>query len=273
MDLTISIVNYNTKNLVKQCVKNIINSNISLDYEIIITDNNSSDNSCELFNKEIIPHFSRVRLIKSKSNRGFGAGHNLSLQKSNAMPAGGQAKYALIINSDIIILNDAIGQLYNFMERQPLCGIAGPKLLYPDLTIQPSCHPWPKFITPLYRRTLLSRTAWGLKETKRYDMLDYDHKEAKKVDWLVGACLMVRKTVWDKIQGFDERYFLYCEDIDICHKCWGAGFEVWYIPEAKMIHYHKRLSAQKKWWKACFDKSSRIHLQSHWKYFRKWGIK
>lgn len=266
MDLSISIVNYNTKNLVKQCVKNIINSHISLDYEIIITDNNSSDGSSELFGKEILPHFPRVKLIKSKSNRGFGAGHNLSLQKS-------EAKYALIMNPDIVILNDAVSQLYNFMERETQCGIAGPKLIYPDLTVQPSCHPWPKFITPLYRRTLLSRTAWGFKKTKYYDMLDYDHKEAKKVDWLVGACLMIRKTVWDKIQGFDERYFLYCEDIDICRKCWNAEFEIWHVPKAKMIHYHKRLSAQKKWRRSIFNKSSRIHIQSHLKYFKKWGLK
>ncbi|MEK9166046.1 MAG: glycosyltransferase family 2 protein [Patescibacteria group bacterium] len=266
MDLTISIVNYNTKDLVKQCVKNIINSNISLDYEIIIADNNSSDGSSELFSKEILPHSKRVKLIKFRDNRGFGAGHNLSLQKSNA-------KYALIINPDIVTLNNAISSLYKFMEKEPKCGIAGPKLIYPDLTVQPSCHTWPKFITPLYRRTPLSRTAWGLKKTKHYDMIDYDHKELKKVDWLVGACLMIRKTVWDKIQGFDERYFLYCEDIDICRKCWNAKFEVWYIPEAKMIHYHKRLSAQKKWWQFMFNKSSRTHIQSHLKYFKKWGFK
>lgn len=265
MDISISIVNYNTKNLVKQCVKNIINSNISLDYEIIITDNNSSDNSVELFSKDILPRFSQVKLIKSEYNRGFGAGHNLSLQKSNA-------KYALIINSDIVILNDAISQLYSFMEANSGCGIAGPKLIYPDLTVQPSCRAWPRFLTPLYCRTSLSSTAWGLKEIKRYDMLDYDHKEAKKVDWLVGACLMIRKTAWNKIQGFDERYFLYCEDIDICRKSWETGFEVWYVPEAKMIHYHKRLSARKKWWRALFDKSTRVHLQSHLKYFRKWGF-
>jgi GT2 family glycosyltransferase len=264
MDISISIVNYNTKNLVKQCVKNIIKSKPNLDYEIIITDSGSKDGSIELIKTEILPRFPQVRLVKS-SNQGFGTGHNLGLKNSNA-------KYIMIINADIVILNDAISQLYSFMQANKQCGIVGPKLIYPDMSVQDSCHAWPKFWTPLFRRTSLGKTVWGIREQKRYDMANYDHTATKQVDWLVGACLLIRKTLWDKINGFDERFFMYCEDIDICRHAWQLNYQVWYYPEARMIHYHKRLSAQKKWWTAVFDKSSRIHLQSHWKYFRKWGF-
>lgn len=262
MDLAISLLNYNTKNLVKQCVKNIVDSQPELEYKIIIVDNNSTDGSVDFIKKEIIPFSPRVKLIISKKNLGFGGGHNLALKNI-------QAKYILIINPDITVLENAVSKLFNFMEEDAIRGIVGPKLIYPDLSVQSSCHPWPKLLTPFYRRTPLGKTIWGTKELKRYDMLGYDHFNAKKVDWLVGACLMIRTDVWKKINGFDERYFLYYEDIDLCRQCWKADKEIWYYPEAKMIHYHKRLSAEKKWWAAIFDKSTRIHLKSHLKYFKK----
>ena len=265
MDLTISIVNYNTKNLVKQCVKNITESKPSLDYEIIIVDNDSNDHSAEFIEREILKSYQCIKLVKS-ANRGFGAGHNLALKNS-------KAKYAMIINADIVIIDDAIDKLYHFMESNPKCGIVGPKLIYPDLTIQPSCHRWPKFWTPLFRRTILGKTLFGIKELRRYDMDNFNHQFPQKVDWLVGACMIIRKDLWNKISGFDERFFLYYEDVDICRRAWQKNLEVWYQPQAKMIHYHKRMSAKNKWWISVFDKTARIHLKSHWKYFRKWELK
>ena len=110
----------------------------------------------------------------------------------------------------------------------------------------------------------------GRRELLRYDINDYDKRHPKKVDWLAGACFMIKKNVWTDIEGFDERYFMYCEDIDLCRKTWGAGYEVWYYPNVAMIHYHKRLSAQKKWWKSLFDKTTRVHIASHLKYIKKW---
>jgi len=266
MDLSISIVNFNNKNLLKHCVKNILSIKTNLSYEIIITDNKSIDNSVETIKKEILTLDKKIKLIQAQENKGFGAGHNLGLKNA-------KAKYLLIINPDIVILNQALNQLYQFMEEHPKAGIVGPKLLYPDLSLQRSAHPWPKLLTPLYRRTPLGKTIWGLKELKRYDMLEYQYQKPKKIDWLFGACLMIRKTVWEKINGFDERYFLYCEDIDLCTKSWALKHSVWCFPQAKVIHYHKRLSANASWWKALFNKTTRIHLHSHWKYMKKWRHK
>ncbi|HBH46746.1 MAG: hypothetical protein A2445_05145 [Candidatus Jacksonbacteria bacterium RIFOXYC2_FULL_44_29] len=265
MDLAISLLNYNTKNLVKQCVKNIVESPTNLKYEIIIADNHSTDGSVEFIKKKILPLYPQVKLAVSATNRGFGGGHNFALEKTTA-------PYILIINPDITVLGDSLTQLHNFLASDHSRGIVAPKLIYPDLTTQSSCHPWPKFLTPLYRRTFLGQTPWGKKELIRYDMQYFDYQTPRQVDWLVGACLLIKKEVWDKIGGFDQRFFLYYEDVDLCRKCASAGYQVWYYPEVKMIHYHKRLSAQKPWWTGIFDKSSRIHLQSHWKYFVKWGV-
>lgn len=263
MKLVISLLNYNTKNLVKQCVKNITSAALGVDYEIIIVDNASADGSVDLIKKEILPHYPQVTLKVSSTNRGFGGGHNFAL-------ADVESAMVLIINPDITILDNAIQTLLDFMAEHPRCGIIGPQLIYPDLTIQSSCHPWPKFSTPLYRRTALGNTGPGYRELARYDMLNFDHLTDRQVDWLVGACLMIRPDVWHKIGGFDERFFLYYEDVDLCRSVWKLGYEVWYCARARVIHYHKRLSAQKKWWLGIFNKSSRTHLKSHWRYFWKY---
>ena len=156
MDISISLVNTNTKNLVKQFVKNITALDIPLEYEIIIKDNESTDGSVEMIEKELLPQYPQVTLIVSP-NRGFGAGHNRGLQ-------GSSAEYVLIVNPDIVMLEDCISALHRFMQEHPKCSIVAPKLVYPDQTTQPSCYAWPTFMTPLYRRTPLGKTIWGMKE-------------------------------------------------------------------------------------------------------------
>ncbi|MBI4359600.1 MAG: glycosyltransferase family 2 protein [Candidatus Jacksonbacteria bacterium] len=262
MDLTISLVNYNTKNLVKQFVKTVTSFPIPISYEIIITDNGSRDGSADMIEREILPRHQHVKLIAGK-NVGFGAGHNRGL-------AGRTGNVFMIANADIVMLDDAITPLLRFLASDDQRGIAAPKLIYPDWSVQQSCHAYPRLATPLYRRTILQKTPWGGKELARYNLSDCDKTSPLKVDWVVGACLLIKKNVWDAVSGFDERYFMYCEDIDLCRKVWKAGYEVWYNPNVSMIHYHKRLSAQKKMLRSLFDKTTRIHIASHLKYIRKW---
>lgn len=262
MDLTISLVNYNTKNLVKQFVRSVTTFPIPLSYEIIITDNGSRDGGADMIEREILPQYKTVRLIRGK-NIGFGAGHNLGLKNA-------RGSVFMIVNPDIVMMKDAITPLYLFLMKDEKRGVVGPKLIYPDGSVQPSCHAYPRLITPLYRRTRLGKMPWGKCELARYDLQDYDKTAPRKVDWLVGACLLVKKSVWDAVGGFDERYFMYCEDIDLCRKVWNAEREVWYNPSVSMIHYHKRLSAQKAWWRSIFHKTTRIHIESHLKYMKKW---
>src|SRR3990167_4864645 len=263
MDVSISIVNYNTKNLIKQCVKNIVEIKPHPSYEIIIVDNNSHDGSVDFFEKELLPRYKEVHLIALKKNVGFGAGHDLALKNSTSSTF-------LIVNPDIVMLDHAIDELYTFLAQNNKRGIAAPKLLYADLTIQRSAHPWPTFFTPLYRRTGIGKTLWGKMKSGMYDMEKYDYVHPQKIAWAMGACLMIKRDVWDKVGGFDERYFMYYEDVDICRKAWTSGFEVWLQPKSIMIHYHKRHSAQKKWWASLFNKTARIHMNSHVHYFRKW---
>ena len=180
-------------------------------------------------------------------------------------------EYILILNPDVVVKKDAMNVLHKFLQDHSQVAIVGPKLYNPDGTVQYSCFRWPRFFTPLARRTPLGKTKSGQKELESYLMLGYNHKISRQVNWLLGAALFIRRQALDEIGGgFDPRYFLYCEDIDLCRQFKQKKWQVWYVPKAEMIHYHKRLSDKRHWFFSLLDKTARIHLQSHLKYFWKW---
>lgn len=259
MDLTIIILNYKQKGLIKYCLKNLLSLNIPLKYEIIVVDNASNDGCGEMIKDE----FMSVKLIKADKNRGYAAGNNLGIKKA-------QGKYILILNPDITILSDAIVKLYEFMEEHTQAGICGPKILNPDGSIQYTCSRFPDWRLPFYRRTFLSKSKKGKKWNDYYLMMDWNHQENRKVDWLFGACLMVRKSAIDDVGLLDERYFLYMEDLDWCRRFWEKGWEVWYIADFDVIHYHQRLSADVNILWSLFSKTARVHLASWLKYYFKY---
>jgi GT2 family glycosyltransferase len=258
--LSIIIINYNQKNFLKLCLKNIKEVNPSLDYEILIVDNNSKDDSLK-FLSEIKDE--RVKIILNKKNLGYAKAINQALKIS-------KGKYVLILNPDVIVLKGSIEKLYQFMEEHPECGIAGPKLLNPDKTIQYSCLKFPKWYTPILRRTFLSKLPFAKKHLKYYLMSEWDHKTIKEVDWLLGAALMVRTEAIKKVGLLDERFFLYFEDIDWCRRFHQHGFKVFYVPEASFYHFHQRFSAERAEFSFLFKKATWIHILSAIKYFLKW---
>src|SRR3972149_3388727 len=182
MDLSIVILNYKSKNLVKYCLKGITSQPLPGEHEIIVVDNNSKDGVDKMLN-ENSPH---VKFLSAPTNGGFAAGNNLGLRRA-------RGRYVLMLNPDIVILDNAIAKLYNFMEARPEAALAGPRLNNPDGTLQHSCYRFPNFLTPLYRRTFLGQWSIGQKSLTRYLMADDDHALNKEVDWLLGACLMVRR--------------------------------------------------------------------------------
>ncbi len=259
MDLSIVILNYKTKNLVKQCIKGIQMQDLPLDYEIIVVDNASGDEVGEMLAEE----FSEVKFIQSEENKGYAAGNNLGIKQA-------QGKYILILNPDVAVLENSIEALLKFIKENPQVAVAGPKLINPDKTVQYSCYRFPKFMTPIYRRTPLGKLSFVRKSLDDYLMKDWDHGQNKEVDWLLGACWLVKKEAIDKVGLMDERFFLYFEDIDWCRRFWQAGYQVYYMPEAQMVHYYERLSAQESWLKGLLNKATRTHIKSWLKYFLKY---
>ena len=168
--------------------------------------------------------------------------------------------------------SNAIKLLYNYALNESRVGIVGPKLLNSDGSTQDSCFRFPDPLLPLYRRTFLGK--FFNKKLDYFIMSDFDKSSTRKVDWLMGSCLMVSKKTLDRVGCFDKRYFMYFEDIDLCRSVKKLGLNVIYHPGAIVIHDHGRASAQKPWYLAPFtEKLAREHIKSWIKYFYKWKLK
>ncbi len=266
MDLSIIIVNYKNKNKLSACLSSIIRADIKdLIYEIILVENNSGEDLSDLVN--LSPN---IRLIVSDKNLGMGGGNNLGIKSA-------QGEYVLILNPDTSIQNQAVSVLFNYLKNNPRVGIVGPKLLNPDKSLQYSCSRYPEFYMPFLRRTFLGR--YFKVNRDNFQMRDSDHDIIQEVDWLMGSALMFKKSIaladgkiWEP--RFDEYYFMYFEDTDLCRQAHANKLRVVYNPEAVLIHDHARESAKYPWYKAVFiDPLARHHIASWLKYFLKWGFK
>lgn len=265
MDLSIIIVNYKSKKKLENCLGSIYNSDLSfINYEVIVIENDSGDDLGDLKNKY------NFDLIISERNLGMGEGNNLGIKKA-------KAKYVLVLNPDTVINAKAIKTLLSRLSSEDDIGLIGPKLVYPDGSLQYSCSRFPTFFMPILRRTFLGD--YFKKSRDSFMMHDFDHEHSIEVDWLMGSCLMFKKS-WIKDDGslyqvlFDKRYFMYFEDIDLCREIKRNGKQVIYEPRAVIIHDHARESAKHPWYIALFkDKITWIHISSWFKYFLKWSKK
>lgn len=255
MDLSIILLNYKNRGLIKQSLRNLLPNKLSLAYEVFVVDNNSHDGCIAMVNKL----FPTVKTISSRANVGFSAGNNLALKE-----AGGD--FVLLLNPDVAVIPEVIVKLWNFMKRDPKIGIAAPRLINPDGSIQDSCCRWPRSLTPIYRRTFLKRLPGVKSQLDWYLMKDFDHLTKRPVAWTMGACLLVRAEAMKKVGLMDERYFMYFEDIDWCRRFWLKGFKVYYYPDSEMVHYHRRLSAEYDGLRSIFNKSMYFHTASWIKY-------
>jgi len=262
MDLSIIILKYKQQKIFQLCLENLIKAKINLDYEIIIIDNNSQDNSFEYLEK-IKKDYPEIEIVLNDKNSGYAKANNQAVKQA-------KGDYVLIFNPDVIVSPGAIEEMLAFLKKNDDIGLIAPQLLNQDKIIQFSCYRFPKLITPAIRRTFLYRLPWFKNELKRYLMQDFNHQEIREVDWLIGACLMIKKDFLKEIGYFDERYFLYFEDVDLAKKVWQARKKVVYFPKAKMVHFHRRLSADFLFFPSLFRKITWIHIFSALKYFWKW---
>lgn len=256
MKISIIINNYKTRGLLKQCLNGIYLFPPRVDFEVIVVDNNSGDGSVVMVQEK----FPQVKLIAAKKNLGHHRGNNLGIQNS-------QGQYILIINTDIAFLDHSIDKMYQFMEANPEVALVGPRLKNPDGSIQLSCMRFPNPLVPIYRRTFLGRFSFARQKINHYLMTDFDHQKTREVDWILGACVMVRRSAIDRVGLMDEDLFLYFGDVAWCKKFWSAGYRVCYFIEADIVHYHKRESAQS----GFFSKIFWLHIFDWLKYLRKYS--
>lgn len=225
LDISITICSWNTREDLRACLHSLELARGEAEYEVIVVDNNSNDNSADMVAEE----FPWVRLERLYQNLGFAGGHNHAIQLR-------KAPHAFPLNSDTIVHPGAIRKVLDFAAAHPDYGIVGPKLLNPDGSLQFSCRRFPNPVAALFRNTPLGKLFPNNRFTRDYLMQDWDHTKPKEVDWVSGAAFLVRKEVIDKVGLFDEEYFMFCEDVDWCWRTWKAGFKVVYYPEAVITH-------------------------------------
>ena len=224
-ELSVSIVSYRTPGPLAACLEALAAEQQSLEMEVFVVDNASGDGSAELVEAQ----FPWVRLIRNARNVGFGAAHNQALVSA-------ASRYWLILNSDAAPRPGALQTLLAFMDANPGVAVAGPKLRYQDGTVQPSRRRFPTAATLFLESTQLQRFVPTNPVLRRYYVHDRSDDDPQDVDWLVGACLCVRAAAARQVGAFDERFFMYSEELDWCRRFRAAGWRVSYVPTAEVLH-------------------------------------
>lgn len=263
MDLSIIIVNYKSKEKLQNCLQSIYDSNLGdITWEIIVVENNSGDDLSEMTKNR-----DNLKLIVAPKNLGMGGGNNLGIKHC-------KGDFILISNPDIVFKKDCILNLFEYIKNNNNIALVGPKLLYPDGSLQYSSARFPKIYLPLLRRTFIGQ--FFPNYLNNYFLKSDSYDKIREVDWLLGACFIVKKKDFFLSENklFDERFFMYFEDVDLCKRISQEKKKVIYLPTAIAIHDHTRASARFKWYLAIFkDKLAKEHIKSWWRYFLKWGLK
>ena len=215
--LSILLVNYNDGTHVLDCLSSIETNAQAIDHEVIVVDNASTDGSLEL----IAERFPRIRIIRNSRNEGFGRANNRAVRE-------GRGKFILFLNTDIVLHPGALDLLLAEMAANPLTGIVGPALINPEDSFQVSFGNRVGFITEAFKKAFLNRAVQrGLRKSDR----------RREVGWVSGAFLLARKKALLDAGPFDERFFLYFEDIDLCRRAVEKGWKVIFLPRAVSFHW------------------------------------
>jgi len=229
MDLSIIIVNWNTKKLLVECLDSIFATTLNVDFEIWVVDNHSTDGSPEMIRED----FSEINLIDNEKNIGFAKANNQAFQKC-------RGKYILLLNPDTVLENDAIEQLVNFLNQTTDAGMVGARLLNPDKTLQTSAFPVPTLSKEFWRLFHLDY----LVPFANYPMETWDLESAREVDTLLGACMLIRREALNQFGLFDEEYFIYSEEVDLCTRLRNDGWQLYWLPSAVVVHYGAQSTQQ-----------------------------
>lgn len=264
MKLSIIINHHRTMETLLKCLTALEKEIKTLEYEIIVTDSEAEEGTAGL----LAAKYPEVIYIAHEKNAGFSKIVNPAIEKA-------RGDYFFIINADIILKNEkSLVDMIGYLENHKDAGVVGPKLLNIDGSIQQSHFREYTPLTILARRTLFGKTSLGKKYLDQFAYKDKKISGPLEVEWLMGSALLLERKRLEKIGGkFDERFFMYFEDADLCRRFREAGFKVIYYPLAEMTHYHGKASVGGK---GIFDifgnRLTRVHIASYLKYLWKWRI-
>jgi len=235
VDLSIIIVNWNTREMLAGCLKSIEEGRrkkedlVAPTIEVIAVDNASSDGSAVMVRER----FPWATLIENAENVGFAAANNQGIREA-------AGRYVMLLNSDTEVRPGALEALLRFMETHPRAGACGARLVNADGSLQPSCHP---MLTPgreFWRLMFLDK----LLPRATYPMARWDATSPRRVEVIKGACLLLRREALEQVGPLDDNYFMYTEEVDLCHRLAQAGWELWWEPRAQVVHFGEASSRQ-----------------------------
>lgn len=260
VDVSIIIISYNTREMTLACLRSIFEQTKDITFEVIVVDNNSSDFSSQAIEKS----FSNVDLIKSKENIGFAGANNLASQKANG-------HYLLLLNPDTVVLDEAVQKLHGFAIAHPDNLVYGGRTLYGDLSLNPtSCWKRPTLWSLFCYSTGLTSILRNSYIFDNESYGDWKRNTVRKVDIITGCFLMIEQELWRRLDGFEEDFFMYGEDADLCFRARKEGAIPIITPDATIIHYcgaSEKVRADKM---IRFFRAKEQLFKKHWMPFNAW---
>lgn len=233
VDISIIIVNWNVKDLLRDCLSSIYEKTLGIPFEVIVADNASSDGSLEMARSE----FPQVKLLANSENLGFARANNLALQAA-------VGKYIGLLNPDTVLLNDAFTMMVSKLESEPQIGIVGPRLLASGDMLDYQCARQFISLRSEFERILGMGADKGFRTSLGNFLPVAEYDISQEVDCISGACMVMRRDVLSEGRIFDPRFFMYAEDVDLCYQTVQSGSKVFYLSEAHVIHYGRESSGQ-----------------------------
>lgn len=229
--VSVVLISWKMRDLLERMLRTLFEHCFDMAIEVICVDNGSLDGTAEMVEQQ----FPSVHLIRNLQNRGVAPARNQAISIA-------RGRYVAILDADMELVEDAIGPVVAFLESHPEVGMAGCRLTFSDGTTQLNAKRFPSPLALLSRRLPILRTLGGRTALNRHEMSQWDRTTSREVDYLIGACQIVRRSIFDQVGMLDENIFYGPEDIDFCVRVRRAGWKIWWIHDVRIIHHEQRVT-------------------------------
>jgi len=250
VDISVVIATWNAESFLEVCLHSIYENTLKVSFEMVVVDNASVDGTLKM-----LAAFPEIKVIKNQTNRGVAPARNQGMKEA-------KGRYILLLDADTTVKPEALDVLVEFMDKNPQVGLAGPKLVSSKGELQLTCRHFPTIFSKVLRRVPFSLARELL---KKEFLADWAHDSVREVDYVIGACQIIRREVFEDVSLLDERIFYGPEDIDYCIRMWRKGWAVCYNPSATVVHYEQRATK-----KQFFSSLTWLHLKGLAYYFLKY---
>lgn len=261
LDLGIVILNWNTRDLLRECLRSVYGSRGGLTFAVCVVDNASADGSADMVRRE----FAQARLVESPTNVGYAGGNNLGLRAWGFGPGQNQApRYALLLNPDTVLPGNALADMVAYMDARPGCGAAGPKLVLPNGDLDLACRRSLAFEAFVYRMLGLSRLFPRSRRFGQYNLTYLSPDVETEVGAVVGAFMLVRREAICQAGLLDDNFFMYGEDLDWAFAIRRAGWDIRYNPAVTVLHVKRAASRQSRRAQVAFHEAMLYFYHKHY---------